>query len=180
MKYKLTIVHCRIIDYPLKNVYCSDVSISVICQFAEGHWQWNFYSLYSMERHVTKRDLVTGSSHDDVIKRKHFPSYRPFVRGIQRSPINSPHKGQWRGALIFSLICALNKRLSKQLWGWWFKTPSRSLWCHCNAKTVHNLTALLYGVYARPNVFGTCYFDLSTYCMAWCPGAYHATAFTFN
>ena len=26
----------------------------------------------------------------------------------------------------------LNKRLSKQWWGWWFKTPSRSLWRHCN------------------------------------------------
>ena len=29
----------------------------------------------------------------------------PFVRGIHRSPVNSPHKGQWRGALMFSLIC---------------------------------------------------------------------------
>ena len=44
--------------------------------------------------------------HDDVIKWKHFPRYWPFVRGIHRSPLNSPHKGQWRGALIFSLICA--------------------------------------------------------------------------
>ena len=24
---------------------------------------------------------------------------------IHRSPVNSPHKGQWRGALMFSLIC---------------------------------------------------------------------------
>ena len=31
--------------------------------------------------------------------------YWPFVRGIHRSPVNSPHKGQWRGALMFSLIC---------------------------------------------------------------------------
>ena len=28
------------------------------------------------------------------------------MRGIHRSPVNSPHKGQWRGALTFSLICA--------------------------------------------------------------------------
>ena len=28
------------------------------------------------------------------------------MRGIHRSPVNSPHKGQWRGALMFSLICA--------------------------------------------------------------------------
>ena len=34
-----------------------------------------------------------------------FPRYWPFMRGIHRSPVNSPHKGQWRGALMFSLIC---------------------------------------------------------------------------
>ena len=46
------------------------------------------------------------SNNDDVIKWKHFPRYLPFVRGIHQSPVNSPHKGQWRGALTFSLICA--------------------------------------------------------------------------
>ena len=52
--------------------------------------------------------LIRGtlrSFHDDVIK-WNFPRYGPFVRGIHRSPVNSPHKGQWRGALIFSSICA--------------------------------------------------------------------------
>ena len=44
--------------------------------------------------------------HDDVIKLKYFPRYWPFVRGIHRSPVNSPRKGQWCGALMFSLICA--------------------------------------------------------------------------
>ena len=42
----------------------------------------------------------------DVIEWKHFPSYWLFVRGIHRSPVNSPHKGQWRGTLMFSLTCA--------------------------------------------------------------------------
>ena len=41
--------------------------------------------------------------HDDVIKWKHFPRNWPFVREIHRSPVNFPHKGQWRGALMFSL-----------------------------------------------------------------------------
>ena len=46
------------------------------------------------------------SSHlDDVMKWKHFPRYWPFVRGIHRSPVNSRHNGQWRGALMFSLTC---------------------------------------------------------------------------
>ena len=42
---------------------------------------------------------------DDVTKWKHFPRNWPFVRGIHRSPVNSPHKGQWRGTLMFSVIC---------------------------------------------------------------------------
>ena len=50
-------------------------------------------------------NINPSATHDDVIKWKHFPRYWPFVRGIHRSPLNSPHKGQWRGALMFSLIC---------------------------------------------------------------------------
>ena len=47
-------------------------------------------------------DLKT-KTHDDVIKWKPSPRYWPFVWGIHRSPVNSPHKGQWRGALMFPL-----------------------------------------------------------------------------
>ena len=47
---------------------------------------------------------------DDVIKWRHFPCYFPcywpFVRGIHWLPVNSPHKDQWHGALMFSLVCA--------------------------------------------------------------------------
>ena len=35
-----------------------------------------------------------------------FPRYCHFVRGSRRSPVNSPHKGQWRGALLIFVICA--------------------------------------------------------------------------
>ena len=70
--------------------------------------------------------------HDDVIQWKHFPRHWPFVRGIHRSPVNSPHKGQWYGALMFFYLHP-NKRLSKQWRGWWFETPSCPFWRHCNA-----------------------------------------------
>ena len=42
----------------------------------------------------------------DVIKWKHFPCCWPFVRGIHRPPVYSPHKGQWCRAVMFSLIWA--------------------------------------------------------------------------
>ena len=58
------------------------------------------------ERQIIQNVRRTRHTLDDVTKGKHFPHYWPFVWGIHRSPVNSPHKGQWRGALMFSLICA--------------------------------------------------------------------------
>ena len=40
-----------------------------------------------------------------IIKMKHFARLWSFVWGILPSLVDSPHKGQWRGALMFSLIC---------------------------------------------------------------------------
>ena len=44
-----------------------------------------------------------------------FPAQRPVTRSFD---------------VFFDL--RLNKRLSKQPWGWWFETPSWSLWRQCN------------------------------------------------
>ena len=52
------------------------------------------------------RLLINNQSNLLIIKRKHFPRYWPFMRGIHRSPVNSPHKGRWREALMFPLIWA--------------------------------------------------------------------------
>ena len=68
-----------------------------------------FEVLHSTDRHGGSGTGYLGDpahSNDDVIKWKHFPRYWPFVRGIHRSPVNSPHKGQWRRALLFFFICA--------------------------------------------------------------------------
>ena len=107
--------------------------------------------------------LWSISMHDDVITWKHFPRYWPLVWGIHRWPVNSPRKGQWRVSALLA-ICVwtsvtgefptqrpvtrsfvvfvdlrLNKRLSKQSWGWWFETPCRSPWRHCNVKAASQL-----------------------------------------
>ena len=76
-------------------------------------------------RHTVLHQLDGLAFHVDVITWKHFPRYWPIVRGIHRSPASPPHKGQWCGALMFPLICALNKRSSKQSRSWWFEMPSR-------------------------------------------------------
>ena len=61
--------------------------------------------LWNMTLRMVNFNDDNNWSHDDVIKWKHFPRYWPFVRGIHRFPVNSPHKGQWYGALVLSLIC---------------------------------------------------------------------------
>ena len=56
--------------------------------------------------HISQRCFSgTRTIHGDVTKWKHFTFCWPFVRGIQRWPVDSPHKSRWRGALMFSLIC---------------------------------------------------------------------------
>ena len=90
------------------------------------------FQLYCISKNGLRR-FIWLHSHDYVIKWKHFPRYWPFVRGIHRSSVNSPHKGQWRGALMFFFYLRLIKRLSKHSRGWWFETPLRPLWRHCNA-----------------------------------------------
>ena len=62
-------------------------------------------------------------AHDYGIKWKPFPRYWPFVWGIHQSPVNSPHKGQWRRALMFSLICAWTN-------GWVNNRDVDDLRCH--------------------------------------------------
>ena len=58
---------------------------------------------------------VTGPLCGEFTGHGEFPSQRPVTRIFD---------------VFFDL--RLNKRLSKQPWGWWFETPSRSLWRHCN------------------------------------------------
>ena len=74
-------------------------------------WKSSVWKTRTLQPYVANAMLITwrlkepGARHDDIIKWKYFPRYWPFVREIHRSPVNSLHKGQWRGTLMFSLIC---------------------------------------------------------------------------
>ena len=60
---------------------------------------------------------VTGPLCGEFTGPGEFPTQRPVTRSCD---------------VFFDL--RLNKRLSKQPWGWWFETPSLSLCRHCNDK----------------------------------------------
>ena len=75
--------------------------------------------------------LEKTQSHDDVIKWKHFPS---LTLCAENSPVSGEFPAQRSVTRSFDVFfdLRLNKRLSKQSWGWWFETLSRPLWRHCN------------------------------------------------
>ena len=94
---------------PCKNIeLCKSLASSPHRHVILSHVRSYFLYLYIHNMSVCEIDDTWQYSfaiHDDVIKWKHFPRYWPFVRVIHRSPVNSQHKRQWRGALMFSLIC---------------------------------------------------------------------------
>ena len=75
------------------------------CNTFSNAFSWVEIVEFCLKFEFVPEGPIHNKSHDDVIKWKHFLRCWPFVREIHRSPVNSPHKGQWRGALMFSLIC---------------------------------------------------------------------------
>ena len=60
---------------------------------------------------------ITGPLCGEFTGHGEFPTQRPVTQS-------------------FDVFFDLNKRLSKQPWGWWFETPSWSLWRQCNVSTL--------------------------------------------
>ena len=86
------------VTYFLSFIYttyrCRRIALKIgVCLGSDNYLYW-----------IALTSLNHPRAHDDVIRWKHFPRYWPFVRSIHPSPVNFPHKGQWRGALMFFLI----------------------------------------------------------------------------
>ena len=111
----------------MKTRYSEDIPIKHLVKLYSRHMDYVSYCSYFLK-------FKFVGKHNDIIKWKRFPRYWPFVQGIHQSPVNSPRKGQWCRALMFSFLCLI-KWLSKQLWGWWFEMQSCPLWHHCNVYT---------------------------------------------
>ena len=61
-----------------------------------GSWQTSLNKAQPNHDHI-----ISDKLHNDVIKWKHFLRHWPILREIHRSPVNSRHKGQWRGTSMF-------------------------------------------------------------------------------
>ena len=118
--------YCRVIRY----IFTFDYSrLPVMCSLNCDRLLINLF-----------RDILIALNHDDVIKWTHFPLYWPFVRRINRFSVNSPHKGQWREDLMFSLIWKKN--------GWDYNREAGDLRrhrAHCDVIVmwIHNIMRII-------------------------------------
>ena len=87
---------------------------------------------------------IKGLTHNDVMTWKCFLHYWPFVWGIHRSPVDSPHKGPemqrfdvffclfaiscWTNSPVASDFRCLNSHVTLQEWFWYITFWSLSFW----------------------------------------------------
>ena len=75
---------------------------------------WSIYPYYLGSLHCRWGDRMQSYEYQSPVKylwtwchqMEAFSALLALCAGIHASPVDSPHKGQWRGALMFSLICA--------------------------------------------------------------------------
>ena len=97
----------------------SSKAAAVICLLHKDLAGWYFPHWSSMMTSSNGNIFrVTGSLCGEFTGPGEFPTQRPVTRSFD---------------VFFDL--RLNKRLSKQPWGWWFETPSWSLRRQCNGLT---------------------------------------------
>ena len=97
----------------------------------EDSGKQRYLKLHFMQTYTTPSPYP----HDDVIKWKHF-SRNCHLCGEFTGPRWSPRTKASDAEFDVFFDLRLNKRLSKQSWGWWFETLSRSLWRHCNVISI--------------------------------------------
>ena len=81
---------------------------------------------------------ATASIFDSSWWRHHMETFSaPLALCAGNSPVTGEFPAQRPVTRSFDVFfdLHLNKQLSKQSWGWWFETPSRSLWRPCNVRT---------------------------------------------
>ena len=117
------------------------------CPQTDRRIRWNQHTLLStlLKRwyNWTIPVLVSYSTIDTYVNIPVCPWWRHEMETIstllaicvKNSPVPGESPAQrpvtWSFAAFFDL--RLNKRLRKQMWGWWFETPSRPSWRHRNA-----------------------------------------------
>ena len=87
----------------------------IILWYVMARCQTGYICRYLLQSHDETFSVLLAICAGNSPVTGEFPTQRPVT---------------WDFDVFFDLC--LNKRLSKQLWDWWFETPSSPLRCHCN------------------------------------------------
>ena len=100
---------------------------------------WKYIDSKVKVINVAPNNANSQSVHDDVIK-GNISALLTLCVG--NSPVTGEFPSQRLVTRSFGVFFNphLNKRLSKPSWGWWFETPMRSWWRHCNNVAISNTT----------------------------------------
>ena len=115
--YCLLVINRIILERTCRCLICSVIASSSrlhpVSETKRGRCTWRSHDMMTSSNGNIFR--VTGPSCGEFTGTGEFPTQRPVSRSFD---------------VFFDL--RLNKRLSKQPWGWWFETQSCSLWRHRN------------------------------------------------
>ena len=100
-------IHTLVRYFYIKTAIFLSITVVVVTRWSPPWWRHQMETFPALLAICAGNSPVTGE----------FPAQRPVTQSFD----------------VFFYL-RLNKRLSKQSWGWWFETPPRPLWCHCNAK----------------------------------------------
>ena len=125
------------------------IGISIVCSTAcAGAHQRKHQSLASLAFAMGIQRSPVVSPHRGPVTRQHQTTrwrhkMETFSTLLALCAGNPPIPGEFpaqrpvtRSSDVFFDL-RLNKRLSKQPWGWWFETLPRSLWRDCNESTLN-------------------------------------------
>ena len=92
---------------------CYDLFAMHLCLCNEAN-HWDCLQLWWIFMENLQRQLDVNNKHEEFMPRKPFPHYWHFIGGgDQRYPMDFPRKGQWCGALRFSILLA-----GRNCWKW--------------------------------------------------------------
>ena len=131
--------------------YCVRRVFLALCDFTHiplwiFYWHWG-HRMMCQRSNTDENEWLyhinwPRADHDDLIKCQKTSVLLVICAG--NSPVTGEFPSQravaWSFDVFFELC--LNKRLSKQSWGWWFETPAHPLWRYDN---------ILYEIRLQPN-----------------------------
>ena len=118
---------------------CAQVSLSYLVNKSLVQFFFRFwYSFFPISVFALASDTVCVATWQNIEYTWWRHQMETFSALLAICAGNSPVTGEFPAQRLVTrsfdgfFVLRLNKRLSKQSWGWWFEMPSRPLWRHCN------------------------------------------------